>query len=150
MIGTRAKKKASGWKMGRKSWDRWRKGITERTKVYGERKTRQVGLPGKGCVSSGALSIHLSLEYLKELKCKSGKLNPLVQCKQRLLQNRQSCSSSLLNSQGWETTSVCTGFICDGLKFVMSESLKDCRCSSHKPAKVQVLIRGLSKPDETF
>lgn len=70
--------------------------VRERNKGSRERKTRQVGFRGKGCVSTMGLSVYLSLEYLKELKCKSRKLNPRAQCQQRgLLQNRQSCSFSL-------------------------------------------------------
>lgn len=38
-------------------------------------------LYGKGLCLNLGLSIHLSPAYLKELKCKSRKLNPWVQCK---------------------------------------------------------------------
>lgn len=70
--------------------------IRERNNGFRERKRRQVGFRGKGCVSTMGLSVYLSPEYLKELKCKSRKLNPRAQCQQRrLLQNRQSCSFSL-------------------------------------------------------
>lgn len=70
--------------------------------ISGEREESQASrLSRKKPGLTIGLSIYLSPEYHKELKCKSQKLNPWAQCKQRtLLQNRQSCSFSLLNSHG--------------------------------------------------
>lgn len=70
---------------------------------------RQMRLHARAVLSTMGLSSHLSPKYLKELKCKSQKLNPWVPCTQRRLsQNRQSCSPSLLNSHTRAGSHVCT------------------------------------------
>ena len=77
----RDRKESKGLEDGEETLSRVEKEIKlnlarERNKGSGERKTRQVGFRGKGRASTVGLSIHLSPEYLKELKCKSQKLNP--------------------------------------------------------------------------
>lgn len=101
----------------------------------GREENKSGRFPRKG------FSIHLSPEYLKELKCKSQKLNPRAKCAQRRLSQEKQCGSFPPTKQPWwESASASTGFIRDGLRLVMRESQQDCRCGSHKPTKVQLLI----------
>lgn len=93
-------------------------------------------------------STHLSPEYLQELKCKSQKLNPPAKCTQRRLWQEKQCGSfSPPQQPWWESASASAGFAGDGLRLVMRESQQDCRCGSHKAARVQLLIWDLSKPE---
>lgn len=110
----------------------------------GEKK-RQVRFPRKG------FSIHVSPEYLKELKCKSQKLNPRAECTQRrLLQKKQRGSFSPTKQPWWEGASASTGFIRDGLRLVMRESRKACRFGSHKPTKFSSLSEAYPNPRQPF
>lgn len=98
MGGLGQKRTVKGQK-GKKFWGGAQSNLGGRN-ALGREENKSSRFSRKGpCLNIG-LSIHLSPEYLKELKCKSGKLNHGHSVNRGGLQNRQSCSFFLLNSHG--------------------------------------------------